>query len=85
MDLVRGIVASAVLRGWKLHQFDAVTAFLHGDVDSTIYMELPEGFEELRYVCRLRRSLYADMVLMRPPRLGRSRLHYGPVEQLCLL
>ncbi|KAI1828784.1 hypothetical protein CBS147337_10411 [Penicillium roqueforti] len=34
------------VRGWKLHQFDAVTAFLHGDVDSSIYMELPEGFEE---------------------------------------
>jgi hypothetical protein len=58
MDSVRSIVASAVLRGWKLHQFDAVTAFLHGDVDSSIYMELPEGFEEDGYVCRLRRSLY---------------------------
>jgi len=41
MDSVRGIVASAVLRGWKLHQFDAVTAFLHGDIDSSVYMELP--------------------------------------------
>lgn len=56
-DSVRCIVASAVLRGWKLHQFDAVTAFLHGDVDSSIYMEMPEGFEEPGYVCRPRRSL----------------------------
>ncbi|OQD78121.1 hypothetical protein PENANT_c086G01457 [Penicillium antarcticum] len=66
MDSVRCIIASAVLRGWKLHQFDAVTAFLHGDVDSSIYMELPEGFEEPGYVCRLRRSLYG---LKQAPRI----------------
>jgi Reverse transcriptase (RNA-dependent DNA polymerase)./Integrase core domain. len=66
MDSVRGIVASAVLRGWKLHQFDAVTAFLHGDLDSSVYMELPEGFEEPGYVCRLRRSLYG---LKQAPRI----------------
>jgi hypothetical protein len=34
MDSVRSIVASSVLKGWKLHQFDAVTAFLHGDADT---------------------------------------------------
>lgn len=55
MDSVRYIVASAVLRGWSLHQFDSVTAFLHGDIDTDIYMELPEGFQEEGYVCRLRR------------------------------
>ena len=33
MDSARCIVASAVLHSWKLHQFDAVTAFLHGNVD----------------------------------------------------
>ena len=66
MDSVRCIVASAVLRGWKLHQFDAVTAFFHGDVDSSIYMELPEGFEEPGFVCRLRRSLYG---LKQAPRI----------------
>ena len=39
MDSVRCIIASTVLRGWKLHQFDAVTAFLHGDIDSSVYNE----------------------------------------------
>jgi hypothetical protein len=66
MDSIRCIIASAVLREWKLHQFDAVTAFLHGDVDSSIYMELPEGFEGPGYVCRLRRSLYG---LKQAPRI----------------
>jgi transposase InsO family protein len=72
MDSVRCIVASAVLRGWKLHQFDAVTAILHGDVDSSIYMELPEGFEEPGYVCRLRRSLYG---LKQAPRIWYQCVH----------
>jgi hypothetical protein len=72
MDSVRCIVASAVLRGWKLHQFDAVTAFLHGDVDSSIYMELPKGFEEPGYVCRLRRSLYG---LKQAPRIWYQCVH----------
>ncbi|OQE62856.1 hypothetical protein PENNAL_c0258G09243 [Penicillium nalgiovense] len=72
MDSVRCIIASAALRGWKLHQFDAVTAFLHGDVDSSIYMELPEGFEESGYVCRLRRSLYG---LKQAPRIWYQCVH----------
>jgi hypothetical protein len=55
MDSVRCIIASA---GWKLNQFDAVAAFLHGDVDSFVYKEWPEGIEEAGFVCRLRRSLY---------------------------
>jgi transposase InsO family protein len=72
MDSVRSIVASAVLCGWKLHQFDAVTAFLHGDVDSSIYMELPEGFAEDGSVCRLRRSLYG---LKQAPRIWYQCVH----------
>ncbi|KAJ5091016.1 hypothetical protein N7532_009700 [Penicillium argentinense] len=72
MDSVRSIVASAVLRGWKLHQFDAVIAFLHGDIDSSIYMEFPEGFEEDGYVCRLRRSLYG---LKQAPRIWYQCVH----------
>jgi hypothetical protein len=42
-----------VLKGWKLHQYDAVTAFLYGDIDTETYMELPEGFQEEGYVYRL--------------------------------
>jgi hypothetical protein len=71
MDSVRCIIASAVC-GCKIHQIDAVTAFLHGDVDSFIYMELPEGFEEPGYVCRLRRSLYG---LKQAPRTWYQWVH----------
>jgi hypothetical protein len=90
MDSVRCIVASAVLRGWKLHQFDAVTAFLHGDVDSSIYMDLPEGFEEPGYVSAPTLLVWpqagpADLVPMRPPRPGCPRLHHDAIRQLRLL
>jgi hypothetical protein len=66
MDSARAIIASSVLKGWKLHQFDAITAFLHGEADTEIYMELPEGFKREGYVCRLRRSLYG---LKQAPRI----------------
>ncbi|KAJ9481118.1 hypothetical protein VN97_g12383 [Penicillium thymicola] len=75
MDSVRYIIASTVLRGWKLHQFDAVTAFLHGDIDSSVYNELLEGFEEPGYVCQLRRSLYG---LKQAPRIWYQRVHRVP-------
>ena len=66
MESVRAIVAAAVLRGWKIRHLDAKTAFLHGDADTALYMELPEGFQEEGYVCRLRRSLYG---LKQAPRI----------------
>jgi hypothetical protein len=72
MDSVRCIIASTVLRGWKLQQFDAATAFLHGDVDTSIYMELRQGLEEPGYVCRLRRSLYG---LKQAPRIWYQCVH----------
>lgn len=66
MDSVRAIIAGAVLQGWTFRHLDAKTAFLHGDADTAIYMELPEGFTEEGYVCRLRRSLYG---LKQAPRI----------------
>lgn len=45
----------------ELEQMDVKTTFLHGELDETIYMEQPEGFEvqkEKDMVCLLKRSLY---------------------------
>ncbi|KAL0386492.1 UNVERIFIED_CONTAM: Retrovirus-related Pol polyprotein from transposon TNT 1-94 [Sesamum latifolium] len=40
---------------------DVKTAFLNGELDEEIYMDQPEGFQEMgqkRKVCRLKRSIY---------------------------
>ena len=45
----------------ELEQMDVKTAFLHGDLNETIYMAQPEGFKEVgkeKYVYRLKKSLY---------------------------
>lgn len=43
----------------NLEQLDVKTAFLHGDLEETIYMHQPEGFVEDRSkVCLLKKSLY---------------------------
>ena len=42
-----------------LMQFDVSTAFLYGDLDETIYMSQPEGYNDgTNNVCRLKKSLY---------------------------
>lgn len=42
-----------------IHQFDVVTAFLHGKVKSEVYMTQPEGFSDgSNKVCLLRKALY---------------------------
>ena len=50
------------IKSWKLWQMDDVkNAFLHGELDSEVYMEQPKKFEskaQLDNVCKLRRALY---------------------------
>ena len=58
---IRILLAIVVQRDWELHQLDVKTAFLHGDLEETIFMEQPEGFikkGEEGKVCQLKKSLY---------------------------
>ena len=46
---------------WELEQLDVKTAFLHGDLEETIYMHQPEGFVrpgDEDKVCLLKKSIY---------------------------
>ena len=44
---------------WSLHQLDIKNAFLNGDLEEEVYMEVPEGVKAPNNtVCRLKKSLY---------------------------
>lgn len=56
---VRLLIALAVQKKMKIHQMDAVTAFLQGDLDEDIFMEQPEGYDDgSGRVCKLNRAVY---------------------------
>ena len=56
----RLLVAISVFNGWSLRNLDIITAFLNGNVDTEIYMGVPEGMDidPKKFVLKLRRSLY---------------------------
>lgn len=56
---IRLLMALAAKEGLKIHQMDAVTAFLQGEIEEEIYMKQPEIFDDgSNRVCKLRGALY---------------------------
>lgn len=49
-DTVRFLLAITAERNWELQQFDVKTAFLHGDLEEHIFMELPHIPTEVQNV-----------------------------------
>ena len=61
MNTLRILVSCAANFSWKLHQLDVKNAFLHGDLQEEVYMEIPPGFgtsETMGKVSRIKKSLY---------------------------
>ena len=61
MNTVRVLLALAANYGWDLQQFDVKNAFLHGDLEEEIYMEVPPGYKKnlnANTVCKLKKALY---------------------------
>ena len=58
---MRVLLSIAEKMDWALQQLDVKNAFLHGDLEEEVFMELPPGFENRLgkgKVCRLKKSLY---------------------------
>ena len=54
-------VLLVVLGGWVHQHWDIKCAYLYGDLDETIFMEIPPGhtrFGERSYVLKLKKSIY---------------------------
>lgn len=70
---IRFVLSAVVHFDMELQQMDVKTAFLHGFLEETIYMEQPEGYEDKEHpekVCLLKRSLYG---LKQSPRQWNQR------------
>ncbi|KAJ0530831.1 putative RNA-directed DNA polymerase [Helianthus annuus] len=55
------VLSLALAKSWKIHQLDVTNAFLHGNLEETVYMHQPIGFRHHDYpdhVCLLKKSLY---------------------------
>ncbi|KAK9078295.1 hypothetical protein SSX86_002352 [Deinandra increscens subsp. villosa] len=89
---IRIVLTLAVINSWPMHQLDVNNAFLHGNLDESIFMEQPPGFIDNKYpnhVCKLNKALYG---LKQAPRAwfkrlsvflkAKQQLHDG---HLCLL
>ena len=58
---IRIVLSIARSKSWTIHQLDVKNAFLHGNLNETVYMHQPLGFRDPDrpdHVCLLRKSLY---------------------------
>jgi len=62
LDTIRILISIATNREWPLKQFDVKNAFLNGDLEEEVYMDLPPSMqcksETRSKVCCLKKSLY---------------------------
>ena len=61
LNSIRVLLSLAANLDWPLYQLDVKNAFLNGDLDEEVYMEIPPGTKNATNgskVCRLMKSLY---------------------------
>ena len=71
--MIRAVLDASLARDWPVHQLDVKNAFLHGELEETIYMQQPPGYVNHEYpnhVCKLRKANYG---LKQAPRAWNSR------------
>ncbi|MCO5571350.1 hypothetical protein L7F22_025088 [Adiantum nelumboides] len=62
MAIVCSVIAVAASKGWLLHQKNVKNAFLHGDLQEEVYMEQPQGYEDVKQLKQEPRAWHARIV-----------------------
>ena len=57
-DVALSILSSYAARGAEIHQVDFVTAFLNGDIEEEVYVQLPAEYDKRGNTYKLEKSLY---------------------------
>ena len=74
MTTVIILLALTSTYGWKLQQLDVKNAFLHGDLEEEVFMDIPPRFKQeqtgTNHVCKLKKALYG---LKQSPRVWFGR------------
>ena len=61
LNTVRVLLSLATNLDWPLHQLDVKNAFLHGDLEEEVYMNIPPGYTtyfKTKTICKLEQALY---------------------------
>ena len=61
LNTIRVLLSLASNLDWPLYQLDVKNAFLNGDLEEEVYMEIPPGFNnehDAGKVCKLKKALY---------------------------
>lgn len=74
---LRTVIALAAIEDWELESVDISTAFLNGDIDTDVYMKIPEGVEiegvqGSEWVLKLLKGLYG---IKQGPRIWSKKLN----------
>lgn len=58
MNIIRVILALAMIKDWHLYQLDVKNASLNENLEDEVYMALPLEHKEQGRCCKLRKTLY---------------------------
>ena len=77
LNTIRVLISLAANLDRPLHQFDVKNAFLRGDLEEEVYMDIPLGFvpsTQRSVVCKLKKTLYG---LKQSPRAWFGRFSFA--------
>lgn len=80
-DTIRTVLALAAQNGWSVFQLDVKSAFLHGELNETVFVGQPQGYQRKAKkdkVYRLKKALYG---LKQAPRAWYSRIEAHFVKE----